>query len=111
MKPVKINRNSDFINVLANSYTDIRATAHVTHDGWSKDRRYRNILLEDIKFSFMNKEYILDHVWIQERDMKDGVLYDHIGQEIEVIANFYQYRNDVTRHTCGMTIYRHREAR
>lgn len=111
MKAIKIKRDSQFINVLALNYTSINAKAHVEDCGYSKDKRFRNILLTNIEFTFMNKSYVLDHVWIQKRDMKDGDLFDHISQDIEVIANFYQYRNDITRHTCGMTIYRHREAR
>lgn len=112
MKAIKITRNSNFVNVLALNYTSINAKAHVEDYGYSKDKRFRNILLTNIEFTFMNKTYVLDHVWLQQiKDMRDGDLYDHLGKDIEVIANFYQYRNDVTRHTCGMTIYRHREAR
>ena len=111
MKVTKITRNSDFINVLALNYTSINAKAHVEDYGYSKDKRFRNILLTNIEFTFMNKTYVLDHVWIQKRDMKDGDLFDHIGQDIEIICNFYQYRNDITRHACGLTVYRHRLAR
>ena len=112
MKAIKIKRDSQFINVLALSYTSINAKAHVEDWGLSKDKKFRNILLTDVSFMFMNKLYVLDHVWLQQaKDMRDGDLYDHLGKDIEVIASFYQYRNDVTRHTCGMTIYRHREAR
>lgn len=111
MKAIKIKRDSQFINVLALNYTSINAKAHIEDCGYSKDKRFRNILLTNIEFTFMNKSYMLDHVWIQKRDMKDGDLFDHIGQDIEIIGCFYQYRNDITRHACGMTIYRHREAR
>ena len=112
MKTTKITRDSQVINILAMNYTSIKASAHVEDWGLSRDKRFRNILLTNITFTFMNKPYVLDHVWLQQiKDMRDGDLYDHLGQDIEVIANFYQYRNDVTRHTCGMTIYRHREAR
>lgn len=108
MKPIKLNKNSQFLNILAMNYTSIKATAYVGHDGWSRDKRFRNIALENITFTFMGKEYILDHIWIQRVDMKDGTIYDHLGQHIEVICNFYQYRNDTTSNKCGMTIYRHR---
>ena len=111
MKSIKITRDSQFINILAKSYTSINAKAHVEDWGLSKDKKFRNILLTNISFMFMNKSYVLDHVWIQKRDMEDGDLFDYIGKDIEIIFNFYQYRNDITRHACGITVYRHRLAR
>lgn len=111
MKHIEISRDSVIVNMLAMNGTSVKFKAVVSHDGWSRDRRFRNICLEQIRFIFMNKTYVLDHVWIQQRDMKDGPIYDHIGEELEIIGSFYQYRNDITRHTCGMTIYRHRSVR
>lgn len=108
MKQIEISRDNVIINMLADNNTSIKFKAVVDHDGWSRDRRFRNICLEKVRFIFMNKEYVMDHIWIQTRDMKDGTIYDHIGQEIEIIGSFYRYRNDITRNTCGLTVYRHR---
>lgn len=111
MKPIEITRDNVVVNMLADSNTSIKFRGTVDHDGWSRGKKFRNICLEKVTFMFMGKEYIMDHIWIQKRDMKDGTIYDHIGQEIEIIGSFYRYRNDVTRNACGMTIYRHRPAR
>ena len=104
MKPVKISKDNIVINMLAKANTKLVVKAAISAEGWSRDSKWRNVAIENIVFSFMNKEYVLDHIWLQQRDMKKCSLYDRVGEEVKLVCKFYQYRNDSKSGKCGLEI-------
>lgn len=104
MKAIKIDKNSMIINLLAEANTTLKINATVSCEGSSRDKKWRNVAIENVIFNFMNKPYVLDHIWIQERDMRKSPLYNIEGRDVELICRFYKYRNDKESGKCGIEV-------
>ena len=85
MKAIKIDKDSMIINLLAEANTTLKINATVSGEGSSKDKKWRNVAIENVMFNFMNKPYVLDHIWIQERDMRKNPLYNIKGRDVTVV--------------------------
>ena len=109
MKKIRINKDSMIINLLAEANTTLKINATVSGEGLSKDKKWRNLAIQDIQFTFMNKPYVLDHIWLQERDMRNATcLYNSKGKKVELICKFYKYRNDKDSNKCGIQVIKAR---
>ena len=109
MKAIKIDKSNVVINLLAEANTVIKINATVSGEGSSKDKKWRNVAIENVMFNFMNKPYVLDHIWIQERDMRNATcLYNSKGKKVELICKFYKYRNDKNSNKCGIQVIKAR---
>lgn len=109
MKAIKIDKDSMIINLLAEANTILKINATVSCEGSSKDKKWRNLAIQDIQFTFMNKSYVLDHIWLQERDMRNATcLYNSKGKKVELICKFYKYRNDKDSNKCGIQVIKAR---
>ena len=109
MKEIKIDKDNVVINLLAEANTILKINATVSGEGSSKDKRWRNLAIQDIQFTFMNKSYVLDHIWLQERDMRNATcLYNSKGKKVELICKFYKYRNDKNSNKCGIQVIKAR---
>ena len=109
MKTIKIDKSNVVINLLAEANTILKINATVSGEGSSKDKRWRNLAIQDIQFTFMNKSYVLDHIWLQERDMRNATcLYNSKGKKVELICKFYKYRNDKNSNKCGIQVIKAR---
>ena len=107
MKAIKVDKDNVVINLLAEANTILKVNATVSGEGSSKDKRWRNVAIENVMFNFMNKPYVLDHIWLQERDMRDATcLYGSKGKKVELICKFYKYRNDRESKKCGIEVIR-----
>ena len=106
MKAIKIDKDNVVINLLAEANTILKVNATVSGEGSSKDKRWRNVAIENVMFTFMNKPYVLDHIWLQERDMRNASLYGSKGKKVELICKFYKYRNDRESKKCGIEVIR-----
>ena len=105
MKAIKIDKSNVVINLLAEANTILKINATVSGEGSSKDKRWRNVAIENVMFNFMNKSYVLDHIWLQERDMRNATcLYNAKGKNVELICKFYKYRNDRESKKCGIEV-------
>ena len=104
MKAIKIDKDSMIINLLAEANTILKINATVSSEGSSKDKKWRNVAIENVMFNFMNKPYMLDHIWIQERDMRKSPLYNIKGRDVELVCRFYKYRNDKESGKCGIEV-------
>ena len=104
MKAIKIDKDSMIINLLAEANTVIKINATVSSEGSSKDKKWRNVAIENVMFNFMNKPYVLDHIWIQERDMRKNPLYNIKGKDVELVCRFYKYRNNKESGKCGIEV-------
>ena len=105
MKAIKIDKSNVVINLLAEANTTLKINATVSGEGSSKDKKWRNVAIENVMFNFMNKSYVLDHIWLQERDMRDAIcLYNSKGKKVELICKFYKYRNDKDSNKCGIRV-------
>ena len=105
MKAIKIDKSNVVINLLAEANTTLKINATVSGEGSSKDKRWRNVAIENVMFNFMNKSYVLDHIWLQERDMRNATcLYNAKGKNVELICKFYKYRNDRESKKCGIEV-------
>ena len=109
MKAIKIDKSNVVINLLAEANTILKINATVSGEGSSKDKKWRNVAIEDVMFNVMNKSYVLDHIWLQERDMRDATcLYNSKGKKVELICKFYKYRNDKDSNKCGIQVIKAR---
>lgn len=106
MKAIKIDKDNVIINLLAEANTILKVNATVSGEGSSKDKKWRNVAIENVMFNFMNKSYVLDHIWLQERDMRNACLYNSKGKKVELICKFYKYRNDRESKKCGIEVIR-----
>ena len=107
MKEIKIDKDNVVINLLAEANTILKINATVSGEGLSKDKKWRNLAIQDIQFTFMNKPYVLDHIWLQERDMRNATcLYNSKRKNVELICKFYKYRNDRESKKCGIEVIR-----
>lgn len=105
MKAIKIDKSNVVINLLAEANTILKINATVSCEGSSKDKKWRNVAIENVMFNFMNKSYVLDHIWLQERDMRNATcLYNAKGKNVELICKFYKYRNDRESKKCGIEV-------
>ena len=105
MKAIKIDKSNVVINLLAEANTILKINATVSGEGSSKDKKWRNVAIENVMFNFMNKPYVLDHIWLQERDMRDATcLYNIKGKDVELVCRFYKYRNDKESGKCGIEV-------
>ena len=109
MKAIKIDKDNVVINLLAEANTILKINATVSGEGSSKDKKWRNLAIQDIQFTFMNKSYVLDHIWLQERDMRNATcLYNSKDKKVELICKFYKYRNDKDSNKCGIQVIKAR---
>ena len=109
MKAIKIDKDNVVINLLAEANTILKVNATISGEGLSKDKKWKNVAIENIEFNFMNKSYVLDHIWLQERDMRNSIsLYNAKGKNVELICKFYKYRNDRESKKCGIQVIKAR---
>lgn len=109
MKAIKIDKDNVVINLLAEANTILKVNATVSGEGLSKDKKWKNLAIQDIQLTFMNKSYVLDHIWLQERDMRNATcLYNSKGKKVELICKFYKYRNDKDSNKCGIQVIKAR---
>ena len=104
MKAIKIDKSNVVINLLAEANTTLKINATVSGEGSSKDKKWRNVAIENVMFNFMNKPYVLDHIWIQERDMRKNPLYNIKSKDLELVCRFYKSRNDKESCKCSIDV-------
>ena len=54
MKAIKIDKSNVVINLLAEANTILKINATVSGEGSSKDKKWRNVAIENVMFNFMN---------------------------------------------------------
>ena len=108
MKQIRLERTDEMLKKLANYGVTLTGTATVQHirdKHTAKGNTFRTICLIDIRFVFNNKEYVLDHTWLQQQDYP--AYFRRVAKENKEYRFdfvFYPYRHKVADNKCGITV-------
>ena len=106
---IDIERDSKLVNSLALKGQKLTGSAYVQEviDKHVGNKKYTNVCLKDIQFEYCGKTFRIDHCWLQQRDYpkseKELLKYNE-GLLHYFKFTFYQYRDEIDKNKCGMTV-------
>ena len=99
-----IKRDSTIVKTIAEREMLVHATCQISRI--MRKGSYTNIALQKITFIINNKEYHMDHIWLQQRDycrhFKDMAVE---GKWYNIDFVFYQYRDRIDRNADGIMMH------
>lgn len=95
-KIVKIEKDDILLSLICNRNMHLQGSAYVDiiQPTTRYGKTYKNVCLSEIQFTFNNKTYEIDHIWLQQVDYPNS--FNKIMEEGELYAftfTTYEYRH------------------
>lgn len=104
----EISRTSKIVKAIHSNHITVRGIATVSKisdkEG-TRNRKYTNVCIQDIVFTFNSKKYYINHCWLQQTDYPKQ--WRHVvqkGKTYSIEFTFYPYHDDTDRNMYGMDI-------
>ena len=100
----QIKRDNVLIKAMAERRIVLQATCQVSRIDVKPN--YTNIALQKITIIINNKEYHMDHIWLQGQDYPRyfGNMAAE-GEWFDLDIMFYPYRDKIDKNDCGITMH------
>lgn len=104
----EIKRNSNITKTISSNNITVKGVATVSkvaHKKGRQNRKYINVCVQDIIFTFNNKKYYINHCWLQQNDYPKQWRYQIVeGESYSIEFTFYPYHDAIDRNMYGMNI-------
>ncbi len=106
MKAIELKRDSMLVKTLADRRMEIKAKCQISVI--DKKEYYTNIAIQKVTFELNDKEYYMDHIWLQEQDYPEYMLDEGEAERFgwyEIYFEFYPYRDKITKNEYGVPMH------
>lgn len=104
MAAIELKRDSLIVKMLADRMTVINAKCQISVV--DKKPSYTNLAIQKITFELNGKEYVMNHIWLQERDYPEymkKLAEQHMWYNIRF--TFYPYRDKIDLNEAGIPMH------